>query len=180
MTKYTCLSCGKDSFSADPHKENEPCVYCGHIGTVASKSLTFPTPCEICDPKSAPACTKECQAVCPETDAVGDKCEICGSADRLTAVICKPVANNEFVAKATLCRDCKSTYATGYIRNYYSNLSLAQNLVKNYRGNKPMWVNFGRGHNKKPDEEAVKRFRELFGFDKANEEVAINEDTGKV
>jgi len=135
MTKYTCLSCGKDSYSADPHQENEPCIYCGNHGAVASADLnpSPQTPCEICDPKVAPVCTKECQAVCPETDTVGDKCEICGSVDRLSAVICKPVANSEFVAKATLCRDCKSTYASGYIRFYYSDLPLAQNLVKNHQ-----------------------------------------------
>lgn len=33
MNRYKCPSCGENQYSADPRKENEPCIYCGQEGT---------------------------------------------------------------------------------------------------------------------------------------------------
>ena len=33
MFTYKCLICNKNQYSADPNKENEPCIYCGNKET---------------------------------------------------------------------------------------------------------------------------------------------------
>jgi hypothetical protein len=33
MNKYKCQSCGKYQYSSSSEKCNDPCIYCGHIGT---------------------------------------------------------------------------------------------------------------------------------------------------
>ena len=39
MTRYKCPRCKGNQYSASPDKAHEPCIYCGHEGTVPMKSL---------------------------------------------------------------------------------------------------------------------------------------------
>jgi DNA-directed RNA polymerase subunit RPC12/RpoP len=39
MNRYKCPACGQSQYSADPHKAGEPCIYCGHKGTVPMKEI---------------------------------------------------------------------------------------------------------------------------------------------
>lgn len=39
MIRYKCPECGGSQCSADPHKANEPCIYCGHKGTKLTDNI---------------------------------------------------------------------------------------------------------------------------------------------
>ena len=42
MNRYKCPSCGGNQYSADPRKENEPCIYCDHQGTELMADIEEP------------------------------------------------------------------------------------------------------------------------------------------
>ncbi len=42
MVRYKCSRCGGDQYSADPHKANEPCIYCGHKKTELMDNIEEP------------------------------------------------------------------------------------------------------------------------------------------
>lgn len=39
MNRYKCPKCGGNQYSASPDKAKEPCIYCGHVGTVLMNDL---------------------------------------------------------------------------------------------------------------------------------------------
>jgi len=39
VNRYKCPECGGSQYSADPRKEKEPCIYCGHKGTAIMDNI---------------------------------------------------------------------------------------------------------------------------------------------
>lgn len=72
---------------------------------------------------------------------MGDSCEICGSRDDLKVISVKPSSFLPKIFSSTICGKCEKKYRTPYLRFFYANQTVAENMVREYKcRGKYRWV----------------------------------------